>query len=474
MSSLILYLQENFNFENKTKILESIEKHQYSFLPFNLKLIPTKKQKHRKVCILDNDDKCLDKHIFNYLKLFPQLSQNSVHSISLDIKKNIKNGKLYFLRVDIKEFFESLDHLILIEKIKSLGDNELTELIKSFLITPLVFKNNSNELNVSYQKGIPLGSAISQGLSNIYLYSFDKLLNEFAKLNEDAYYRYTDDICYLTSNKDDLNTIRNLIEKELSNLKLTVNSEKSVFGNISESGFNYLGFYHSKEGISLSEDTIYYIKNNITQFYKCVLFYKSLYFSKDEFLRQYYSLKSTNKFWKNLSIKMNSVIRGFSRTWPGSENYKEKVYGLARFISITDDFKQVKLIDQWLRKNNKYYCYKLCENEQLPKTFIELDSLYNWYFRYKKNLAFAIDLAYQKYKLSKESRIVEIDEYFEIKLPKPPIDNSFDDQNENEYIIINEREYLALDDVYYDYDSENWEPIPEDYMLPRLYNFDIS
>ena len=90
MSSLISYLKENYNCENKTEILESIEKHQYSFLPFCLKLIPTKKQKHRKVCILDIDDKCLDKHIFNYLKCFPQLSQNSVHSISLDIKKILK------------------------------------------------------------------------------------------------------------------------------------------------------------------------------------------------------------------------------------------------------------------------------------------------------------------------------------------------------------------------------------------------
>src|SRR5690606_3368553 len=329
------------------------------------------------------------------------------------------------------------------------------------------------ELIFTYKKGVPLGSAISQGLSNIYLFSFDKLLMEFAKLNGDVYYRYTDDICYLSSNKENINKIRKLIEKELNNLKLTINSQKSTVGNISEVGFNYLGFFHSKGGISLSDDTIHCIKNNITQFYKCVLFYKSLYFSKDEFLKDHYSIKSVSKFWKNLSIRMNSLIRGYSKLWLATENYNDKVYGLARFISITDDFKQVTLIDQWLRKNNKYYCYKLCEDEQIPKTFIELDSLFNWYFRYKKNQASAIDLAYQKYKLSKESRIIVIDENSE-ELPKPTIDDSFSDKDENGYIIVNDKEYLALDDVYYDSDSENWEPIPDNFTLPRAYKFDIS
>jgi len=82
-------------------------------------------------------------------------------------------------------------------------------------------------------------------------------------------------------------------------------------------------------------------------------------------------------------------------------------------------------------------------------------------------------LAYQKYKLSKESRIIEIDENSE-ELPKPLIDDSFDDKDENGYIIINDKEYLALDDVYYDSDSENWEPIPDNFTLPRAYKFDIS
>jgi retron-type reverse transcriptase len=115
----------------------------------------------------------------------------------------------------LKKFLKALIILIILDRISSFEDKELTELISSFLLTPIIWKNKNMELPFTYKKGVPLGSAISQGLSNIYLYSLDKKIIEFAKKYGDIYFRYIDDICYLTSSKENLYVLREFIENEL-------------------------------------------------------------------------------------------------------------------------------------------------------------------------------------------------------------------------------------------------------------------
>jgi hypothetical protein len=51
------------------------------------------------------------------------------------------------------------------------------------------------------------------------------------------------------------------------------------------------------------------------------------------------------------SIRMNSAIRGYPKEQHELENNYGRVYGLARYLSITDDFNQIKLIDHWYTKD---------------------------------------------------------------------------------------------------------------------------
>ena len=478
--SLISYLKENFNLENfnyfiqsaknklrkynksgwtenfnksfevhRNQTLESIERGQYLFSPFKLKMVPTKINKIRRVSVVNINDAFLDRLIFNYINGLSQSPHyNSVHSISINIKQNIKKGKSYFLRVDIENFFESLNHSFILDIIKSYGDKNLTEVINSFLVTPWIWEDKSEDeifcVGGKNELGVPPGSAISQGLSDIYLRAFDKSILEYAKNKGDVYYRYTDDICYLSTDREKIIKVKERVEKELSKVKLKINVSKLSYGNIEEE-FDYLGFNHSKQGIRLSNDSLNYIKNKFILIYKSVHPKKSAYPSTKCFDACSTNFREGFNFWRILSLRINSAIRGYTNLWNNSESYKETVYGLARYICIVDDFRQIKIMDKWLRKLNKYYCYKICEDAQYPKTFVELDSLYNWFWRYKKNPNSAIKLAYKRYKS------IYYDESKE--------------KNENDFVRILGHDYIVVDGLYYDNEDKILFKIPDGFNL---------
>ena len=112
-----------------------------------------------------------------------------------------RSRAVWVLKADIRKFFDSIDHKILIDiLVKSLPDDEdlfrlLINIIQSFEAAP--------------GKGIPLGNLTSQLFSNIYLNSLD----QFAKrrLGLIYYIRYADDITILSSEKGSL-------EKNLVNI----------------------------------------------------------------------------------------------------------------------------------------------------------------------------------------------------------------------------------------------------------------
>ncbi len=236
-------------------------------------------------------------------------------------------------------------------------------------------------------------------------------------------------------------------------------------------GFDYLGFHHSANGISLSKKSLNLIMSNYYNYYKNYLKNSALYLSE-------YS-QNKNKIWRRLSLAINRSIRGFNQNWKGNKtntndfytkNFGKNVYGIARHLSIITNPKQIKLLEQWLANINKYFCYKICKTNGLTKTYIELESILNWYFRYKNNYHSAIQIAYSRY-LENISPVsyhedIEILEYLEMTRQKEEGNKkeSYLDKDENEYIYIRGHDMIAMPDagVYYDDISENWEPIPDD------------
>jgi len=146
-------------------------------------------------------------------------------------KNNTK--QCFVLKCDIRKFFASIDHSILIKILnKNIQDKYaaflLEEVIKSF--------------ETEKEKGLPLGNLTSQLLVNIYMNKFDQFVKH--KLKIKYYIRYADDFVILSENKECLETTLLEIRKFLEiNLKLELHSNK-VFIKTLGSGVDFLGWVH--------------------------------------------------------------------------------------------------------------------------------------------------------------------------------------------------------------------------------------
>lgn len=107
---------------------------------------------------------------------------------------------LYVLKMDIRHFFESVDHDIL--------KRMLERVIRDKKYLRLMF-----QVIDCHTPGLPLGYYTSQWLANFYLKDFDHYVKEV--LGAEHYMRYMDDMVVLGASKEDLHRIRAAISKYL-------------------------------------------------------------------------------------------------------------------------------------------------------------------------------------------------------------------------------------------------------------------
>jgi len=147
--------------------------------------------------------------------------------------KQSKNNRInfYCLKCDIKKFFDSVDHDILIEILKrKIKDKDIL-----WLITGIIRSFNKED-----NKGIPLGNLTSQHFANIYLNEIDKFVKH--KLKVKYYIRYTDDFVILNKDKEYLENLINTINNFLqSQLKLRLHPDKIIMRKYNQ-GIDFLGY----------------------------------------------------------------------------------------------------------------------------------------------------------------------------------------------------------------------------------------
>ena len=149
----------------------------------------------------------------------------------------------YFIRLDISNFYESIDQNLLIEKLEKDGLLNAT----SLRLIKRILKNYSN-LSGTADRGLPRGIGSSAYLSELYLRDFDNLVRKGA--NVIYYARYVDDIIVGIAPPKGKNTTDYdvWIEQLLPKFKLEKNITKSDSFNKTESNWvlKYLGYKFEK------------------------------------------------------------------------------------------------------------------------------------------------------------------------------------------------------------------------------------
>lgn len=139
------------------------------------------------------------------------------------IRSYPKDKTVYVLKMDIKHFFENVDHDIL--------KNKLARVIRDKKFLRLVYKIIDN-----HEVGLPLGYYTSQWFANFYLKDFDHYVKEVLKAPH--YMRYMDDMVIISDNKEQLHLIRQEIEEYLNNeLNVELKDNWQVFP-LAENSYN--------------------------------------------------------------------------------------------------------------------------------------------------------------------------------------------------------------------------------------------
>ena len=151
----------------------------------------------------------------------------------------------YALKCDIKNFFASVDHTILLRILeRRIKDNNLKWLIREIVESyPAVTRERERErgggtLPFSI-KGIPIGNLTSQLFANVYLNEFDQFIKHELKIKN--YVRYSDDFIIILESKDYLNNLLTPIQSFLCRrLKLELHPKKVEIRKLKQ-GIDFLG-----------------------------------------------------------------------------------------------------------------------------------------------------------------------------------------------------------------------------------------
>lgn len=188
-------------------------------------------------------------------ELYEDCIQNKLPNTFIrEIKSLLLQNKdeLYYLKIDIKGFYDNLDHRILLEDcLKDITHNGVITLIRRAIINKTVPKNYKKVNSSSYHNkvGVPQGLSISNVLAGIYMKEFDIEFNNVGL----KYMRYVDDIL-IFAKQHEINVIEQKVESALIAIGLETN-DKTEKGEISKS-FDYLGYQISSENISVRESTV--------------------------------------------------------------------------------------------------------------------------------------------------------------------------------------------------------------------------
>lgn len=137
----------------------------------------------------------------------------------------------YFLKCDIRKYFDSIDHEILKRKLENvIFDKDVLNLLCQII----------DSYEAAPGKGLPLGNQTSQWFAIFYLDGFDRLIKE--KFQIKYYSRYMDDCVLLHQDKEYLRKcLRQMTEYTSSELQLDFNEKTNIFPI--KNGVNYLGWH---------------------------------------------------------------------------------------------------------------------------------------------------------------------------------------------------------------------------------------
>lgn len=346
---------EHLNFI-KNRVLSN----KYKFTYYNEKLfIKNRDSLPRLISIPTIRDKIVLKGMHELIKTIFDVNQPLVQIVVNDMKDSLNNYD-FFIKIDLQNFYGTIDHNILIQKLKKkIKSKKIRDLLVKAIKNPTVSnrysKSNKPKEN---EKGVPQGLSISNTLAEIFLKDFDTKMTNSSY--DYKFFRYVDDILILC-NKKDFEFIKADAYKILTDHNLEINIKKSKEAAISE-GIDFLGYQT-------------YIENN-TGLVKLTVKESSKLKFEHSLVAEFAKFKHNKLSQKEFLFYLNNKITGVISSKVDGENHTEKKYGWLFFYSQIDDvtllYKLDALIDKMLKQNRMQRKMGLFEVKKFTKAYYEI------------------------------------------------------------------------------------------------------
>lgn len=240
----------------------------------------------------------------------------NAHQALRQAKHYIEAGYQYIVDIDLANFFDEVDHCLLLQLLYRKVKCSLTlRLIRKWLKAPILL----NGKLAKRTKGVPQGSPLSPLLSNMVLHELDRYLEKQGI----RYVRFADDVSLYTKTpylaKRTYQRVKAFLENKL---KLKINSEKS--GIRKPTQFELLGY-----GFTPS-------------------------FKKAEKGKYWFTV--SKKSWDKLKASLKSITR---KTSPKSfdqriKELKQVQQGWINYFRLGRIYDKLREVDSWLRNRIRY------------------------------------------------------------------------------------------------------------------------
>ena len=252
----------NFHLENElVRLCEELSTESYRPRPYFQ--FGISEPKVRKICSSEFRDRVVHHAICNVIEplfekrsIFDSYACRKGRGAHIAIKRCQQFSREfdYFLKCDIRKYFESVDHSVL----KRLYRRTFKDQALLGLLDVIVDHKVPGNLP---GKGIPIGNLTSQHFANFYLTPLDHFIKE--KLRVKGYVRYMDDFILFAKDKADLHhclrEIENFIARELA---LSLKPKATTIAPVSQ-GVPFLGFRVFRNLIRLQRMNLVRLRRNI-------------------------------------------------------------------------------------------------------------------------------------------------------------------------------------------------------------------
>ncbi len=198
----------------------------------------------------------------------------------------------YFVKFDIRKYFDSIDHKIMKQILqKYFKDKKLLN----------IFDQIIDSYSVKKGKGLPIGNLTSQYFANMYLGELDNFIKHNLKIK--YYIRYMDDFVFFVNSKSEIHFFSKQITDFIrEKLKLTV---KIFYSNKTSNGLSFLSYRVFPNKILLSKKAKKRFKVSIKKY---AYLLKNNLISQEEYalhIRAYtaFEQKAYSKKYRNLVLK---------------------------------------------------------------------------------------------------------------------------------------------------------------------------